>query len=102
MGEAMIGAQKLDTDAEKRLIDETLEDLMSRQDSEDNIKKTMRELGQQRAVQYGWPNVYVFTKSMGEMLIGRLKENLPVVILRPTVITSTYKEPVPGWIAGLR
>ncbi|GAB2257915.1 hypothetical protein Droror1_Dr00014075 [Drosera rotundifolia] len=102
MGEAMIGAQKLDTDAEKRLIDETLEDLMSRQDSEDNIKKTMRELGQQRAVQYGWPNVYVFTKSMGEMLIGRLKENLPVVILRPTVVTSTYKEPVPGWIAGLR
>ncbi|KAL9275731.1 Fatty acyl-CoA reductase 1-like protein [Drosera capensis] len=54
------------------------------------------------AKQYGWPHVYVFTKSMGEMLIGQLKGNLPVVILRPTIITSTYKEPIPGWIEGLR
>ncbi|KAM1040615.1 hypothetical protein ACFX13_030601 [Malus domestica] len=39
---------------------------------------------------------------MGEMLIGDLKENLPVVIIRPTIITSTYKEPFPGWVEGIR
>ncbi|KAL9266537.1 Alcohol-forming fatty acyl-CoA reductase-like protein [Drosera capensis] len=102
IGEALKGNSKLDIDAEKRLINETLENLISKQVSEDSIKKTMRELGQQRAKQYGWPHVYVFTKSMGEMLIGQLKGNLPVVILRPTIITSTYKEPIPGWIEGLR
>ncbi|KAA8550179.1 hypothetical protein F0562_001863 [Nyssa sinensis] len=56
----------------------------------------------ERARLYGWPNTYVFTKAMGEMLLMHLKENLPVVIIRPTVISSTYKEPFPGWIEGLR
>lgn len=51
---------------------------------------------------YGWPNTYVFTKAMGEIFLGRLKENLPLVIIRPTVVTSTYKEPFPGWIQGFR
>ncbi|MCD7452733.1 hypothetical protein HAX54_017952 [Datura stramonium] len=39
---------------------------------------------------------------MGEMLLGHLKKNLQVVIIRPTIITSTYKEPFPGWIEGVR
>ncbi|XLT04324.1 hypothetical protein HN51_043073 [Arachis hypogaea] len=39
---------------------------------------------------------------MGEMLLGSSKENIPVVIIRPTIITSTYKEPFPGWIEGTR
>lgn len=55
-----------------------------------------------RAARYGWPNTYVFTKAMGEMLVGQLKENLPLVILRPTIISSTYKEPFPGWVEGVR
>ncbi|XP_019085484.1 PREDICTED: probable fatty acyl-CoA reductase 5 [Camelina sativa] len=55
-----------------------------------------------RAKLHGWPNTYVFTKSMGEMLLGNHKENLPLVIIRPTMITSTFSEPFPGWIEGLR
>ena len=55
-----------------------------------------------RAKVFGWPNTYVFTKAMGEMCVGRYKENLSTVIIRPTMITSTYKEPFPGWIEGLR
>ncbi|KAK2643603.1 hypothetical protein Ddye_025366 [Dipteronia dyeriana] len=39
---------------------------------------------------------------MGEMLLGHYKENLPLVIIRPTMISSTYKQPFPGWIEGLR
>ncbi|KAK4339928.1 hypothetical protein RND71_041390 [Anisodus tanguticus] len=38
---------------------------------------------------------------MGEMLLGHLKEDLQLIILRPTIILSTYKEPFPGWIEGL-
>ena len=55
-----------------------------------------------RAKLHGWPNTYVFTKAMGEMLIGSSRENLPLVIIRPTMITSTLAEPFPGWIERLR
>ncbi|KAI4313499.1 hypothetical protein L6164_026475 [Bauhinia variegata] len=56
----------------------------------------------ERAKKHGWPNTYVFTKAMGEMLVEHTKENLPIVIVRPTIISSTYKEPFPGWIEGVR
>ncbi|KAK4739654.1 hypothetical protein R3W88_003351 [Solanum pinnatisectum] len=39
---------------------------------------------------------------MGEMLLGHLKEDLQLIILRPTIILSTYEEPFPGWIEGMR
>lgn len=55
-----------------------------------------------RANLYGWPNTYVFTKAMGEMTIGDLKNDLPLIIIRPTIVTSTYKEPFPGWVEGVR
>lgn len=57
-----------------------------------------------RARHYGWPNTYVFTKAMGEMLLGEMNLNkqLPLVIVRPTIITSTYEEPFPGWVEGIR
>lgn len=46
---------------------------------------------------------HVFTKkAMGEMVVEHLKGNLCVVIIRPTIITSTFKEPFPGWVEGLR
>ncbi|MCE2056055.1 hypothetical protein HAX54_043973 [Datura stramonium] len=51
---------------------------------------------------HGWPNTYSFTKAMGEMLLGHMKEDLQLIILRPTIILSTYKEPFPGWIEGSR
>ncbi|WCJ41793.1 Fatty acyl-CoA reductase 3 [Euphorbia peplus] len=39
---------------------------------------------------------------MGEMLVGALKGNLNVVIVRPTIVTSTFQEPFPGWVEGVR
>ena len=55
-----------------------------------------------RSKLFGWPNTYVFTKALGEMLLLHSREDLPVVIIRPTIITSTYREPFPGWIEGTR
>ncbi|KAH0457585.1 hypothetical protein IEQ34_012900 [Dendrobium chrysotoxum] len=63
-------------------------------------KIAMKELGIERARHFGWTNTYVFTKAMGEMLLGQLRGSLPLVIARPTMITSTWKEPFPGWIEG--
>ncbi|XP_074368771.1 fatty acyl-CoA reductase 2, chloroplastic-like [Apium graveolens] len=68
------------------------------------VKSTplMKELGLQRAKLHGWQNTYSFTKAMGEMLITKQRENIPVVIVRPSVVESAYREPFPGWIEGNR
>ena len=39
---------------------------------------------------------------MGEMLINSMRGDIPIVIIRPTIIESTYKDPFPGWIQGNR
>lgn len=44
----------------------------------------------------------MFTKAMGEMLIDEMRDDIPVVIIRPSVIESTFKDPFPGWMEGNR
>ncbi|VAH55543.1 unnamed protein product [Triticum turgidum subsp. durum] len=65
-------------------------------------RKTMKELGLKRARNFGWPNTYVFTKAMGEMMMELLPMDFPVVIIRPSIITSTFKEPLHGWMEGIK
>ncbi|XP_076954344.1 fatty acyl-CoA reductase 3-like [Bidens hawaiensis] len=103
LGEALNHAPRLDINTEKKIIEEKLKELSSDETSTDkSITLAMKDLGIQRANKFGWPNTYVFTKALGEMILGHLKGNMPLVILRPTIITSTYKEPFPGWIEGIR
>ncbi|OVA03592.1 Male sterility [Macleaya cordata] len=103
MGETLNGTSSgLDIEVELKLVEERLNELKAKQVSKKQETEAMKELGLQRARLFGWPNTYVFTKAMGEMVIGHLRGNLPLVILRPTIVTSTYKEPFPGWIEGVR
>ncbi|KAK7814922.1 putative fatty acyl-coa reductase 4 [Quercus suber] len=34
------------------------------------------------------------------MILGQFHQNLPLGIIRPTMVTNTYKEPFSGWIEG--
>ncbi|KAJ3667018.1 hypothetical protein Zmor_002429 [Zophobas morio] len=43
------------------------------------------------------PNTYAFTKALAEGLVTDEMDNLPVIILRPSVIVPVWKEPVVGW-----
>lgn len=43
----------------------------------------------------GRPNSYTFTKAVAEVLVQEHASSLPVVILRPSIITATAKEPFP-------
>ncbi|CAN7013917.1 unnamed protein product [Brassica oleracea var. botrytis] len=54
------------------------------------------------AQSYGWEKAYTFTKAMGESLLHSNRRELPVVIVRPSIIESSYKEPFPGWLQGIR
>ncbi|KAJ4979794.1 hypothetical protein NE237_010574 [Protea cynaroides] len=66
------------------------------------VAQKMKELGLERARVHGWQDTYVFTKAMGEMLINYQRGDIPAIIIRPSVIESTYSEPFPGWIEGNR
>ncbi|GMG98460.1 hypothetical protein Nepgr_000300 [Nepenthes gracilis] len=101
-GDTLNGEPGLDIEKEKTLVLQKLNELRLEGATDDSIKSAMKDLGIQRARKYGWPNVYVFTKAMGEMILLQFKSELPLVIIRPTIIISTYKEPFPGWIEGIR
>ncbi|XP_026754093.3 fatty acyl-CoA reductase wat-like [Galleria mellonella] len=45
-----------------------------------------------------WPNTYTFTKIVTEELIRLTKEDLPICIVRPTIVIGSYSEPSPGWL----
>ncbi|PSR86500.1 Alcohol-forming fatty acyl-CoA reductase [Actinidia chinensis var. chinensis] len=102
MGETLNGASGLDIDTEMKVVEERLSELQAEEATDGEITMAMKDFGIQRARKYGWPNTYVFTKAMAEMLMGHLKQNLPLVIIRPTIVTSTFKEPFPGWVEGIR
>ncbi|XP_074029506.1 fatty acyl-CoA reductase wat [Leptinotarsa decemlineata] len=48
-----------------------------------------------------WPNTYTFTKFLAESLIKDIGGGLPIGIFRPSIVISTYKEPLEGWIDNL-
>ncbi|XP_054158223.1 putative fatty acyl-CoA reductase CG5065 [Oppia nitens] len=52
----------------------------------------MRELMDDR------PNPYTFSKAIAENLVTEQYSHLPIVIVRPSIVTSVLKEPIPGWI----
>ncbi|KAK2632827.1 hypothetical protein EUGRSUZ_L01016 [Eucalyptus grandis] len=66
------------------------------------LPQKLKEIGLARARMYGWQNVYEMTKAMGEMMINADRGRVPVVIVRPSVVESTFREPFPGWIQGYR
>ncbi|MCL7026777.1 hypothetical protein MKW94_020940 [Papaver nudicaule] len=94
---------ELNIEVEMKLVSGRLNELKANQASQKEEMIAMKEFGLERARLFGWPNTYVFTKAMGEMIMGESNgHDLNVVILRPTIVTSTLKEPFPGWTEGVR
>ncbi|CAJ1005012.1 putative NAD dependent epimerase/dehydratase family/Male sterility protein [Leishmania naiffi] len=51
--------------------------------------------------EHSFPNTYTFTKCIGEQLIYKSKESVPIVIVRPSIIGCSYSDPFPGWVDAL-
>jgi HAD superfamily hydrolase (TIGR01490 family) len=66
------------------------------------VKDRMVEAGRARAVSLGWPDAYAYTKALGERALVESHGDLPVSIVRPSIIESSLAEPRPGWIRGFR
>lgn len=58
-------------------------------------------VGLRRARHLGWPNTYTFTKSLGESLLARMGRDLPIAIVRPSIVESSERSPFPGWNEGI-
>ena len=46
----------------------------------------------------GHPNTYTLTKSMAEHLLMERRGDVPLTIVRPSVISASLQHPFPGWI----
>lgn len=74
---------------------------------EDEIKKVRRkfvearliEAGTERAVFWGWSNIYTYTKSIGEQVLA--SSGVRFTIVRPAVIESSCEFPFVGWNEGI-
>lgn len=44
-----------------------------------------------------FPNTYTFTKNLSEKSLVTNQEHVRVVICRPSIIASAFKDPIPGW-----
>ena len=42
-----------------------------------------------------YPNTYTFTKSLAEHLIEKESVNLPFMIVRPSIVSSSISDPFP-------
>ncbi|KZY58586.1 hypothetical protein A3752_11610 [Oleiphilus sp. HI0081] len=65
-------------------------------------KNALVDLGIEQAHRYGWNDTYTFTKWLGEQLLIEKLDTSSLVILRPSIIESTLRAPVPGWIEGIK
>jgi len=63
------------------------------------VSDRLVEAGLERATHWGWPNIYTYTKSIGEQIIAR--SGIPFTIGRPACCESTIEFPFPGWNEGI-
>ena len=66
------------------------------------VKERMVEAGRARAFSLGWPDAYAYTKALAEQALAQNRGNVPVSVVRPSIIESAWAEPFPGWIRGFR
>ncbi|CAG9579022.1 unnamed protein product [Danaus chrysippus] len=67
-----------------------------------NEVKKLLEIGitdeQVKELIKGRPNTYTFTKALAENLVADNHGNIPAIIIRPSIVSSSKVEPVVGWI----
>ena len=63
------------------------------------VSDRLVEAGLERANHWGWPNIYTYTKSIGEQIIANA--GIPYTIARPACCESTIRFPFAGWNEGI-
>ena len=63
------------------------------------IRTRLTDLGIAKAEDWGWPNIYTYTKSLGEQLVAA-EDGIARAIVRPSIVESALEFPFPGWNEG--
>ncbi|HVA39567.1 MAG TPA: SDR family oxidoreductase, partial [Candidatus Binataceae bacterium] len=65
------------------------------------LEDRLKQIGRERALSWGWPNTYSYTKSLGEQLVLAARDAITATVVRPSVIESALCDPQPGWNQGV-
>jgi len=65
----------------------------------DWVRTELTERGIKRAKEWGWPNIYTYTKSIGDQLVAR-ETGIVRSIVRPAIVESSIAYPLRGWNEG--
>jgi long-chain acyl-CoA synthetase len=63
------------------------------------VENQLMEAGKERALFWGWTNIYTYTKSIGEQVLAA--SGVPFTIVRPAVVESSMEFPFVGWNEGI-
>jgi fatty acyl-CoA reductase len=66
------------------------------------VKDQLIERGRVHANAMGFADIYSFTKAMAEHAVVELHGDVPLSIVRPSIIESALEEPFAGWLEGFR
>lgn len=53
------------------------------------------------SIRQSHPNSYTYSKRLAEALVRDSYPELPSCVVRPSIVTPSYKEPTPGWVDNL-
>ncbi len=65
------------------------------------LRAELVRLGGERALRFGWTNTYTYTKGLAEALLESRGKDLPIAIVRPSIVESTANDPFRGWNEGV-
>ena len=66
------------------------------------LENRLVEAGLEHARSRGWNDTYTYMKFLAEQMVMELRGDLPTAIIRPSIIESSFDEPVPGWLGKFR
>ncbi|HIT74517.1 MAG TPA: HAD-IB family hydrolase [Candidatus Avipropionibacterium avicola] len=66
------------------------------------VEEELVKAGTERARSLGWTDVYTFTKALAERVVAEVGAEIPVSVVRPAIVESSWKHPYPGWIEGFK
>jgi long-chain acyl-CoA synthetase len=63
------------------------------------VSARLTELGMERARHWGWPNIYTYTKSLGDQVFAAAKD-VRSALVRPSIVETSVAYPFKGWNEG--
>ena len=66
------------------------------------VATRLRDEAHARANHWGWPNAYAASKAMAEQLLAARCAEVPLCVVRPTIVESALAFPFPGWKEGFQ